>query len=338
MQSFHWSAANGPLYTPSKKARRAFREDYMRLFVTGLALALAVATGPVVAQSPWGADDQIGAANRITDQSVLSASELITTGKTYALGMVIDDTIPAFPPRGLSVTVLQPGQAGGLGNGPTHSSYNDDIFHGWLGIGSQIDGLGHVGRAHEYYNGNKAADFAGPAGLTKLGVENIPPIVTRGVLLDIAGLKGKPVLDAGEVITQEDITNAAAAQNVEIREGDVVLLHTGWLSLITQEPRNPTKYGAGEPGIGPDAATYLSEIGVVAVGADTWGVEAVPFAPGAGVFEVHQILLKDHGVYILENMVTSDLIADDVSEFLFVLGVTRLRGAVQMMVNPIAIR
>ncbi|MBA83827.1 cyclase family protein [Thalassobius sp. S69A] len=303
-----------------------------------LAAITPLLSAPIQAEPRWGPEDQIGAANLVTQASVLAASGLITTGKTYALGMIIDDKIPAYPPRKLGLTIVQPNQIDSKGHGPTMSSYNDDVFSGWLGIGSQIDGLGHVGRSHEYYNGHKGADFAQPGGLTKLGVENIPPIVARGVVLDIAGLKGKPVMDAGEVITPQDIQAAAAAQNVELREGDVVLLHTGWLSLLTGENTDPARYGRGEPGIDPAAAAYLAELGAVAVGADTWGVEAVPFAPGAGVFEAHQVLLKDHGVYILENMVTEELVADGVDEFLFVLGVTRLRGAVQMMINPVAIR
>ncbi len=301
-------------------------------------MAAVFASGMALAGPQWGSDDQIGAANRVTAESVLEASKLITTGKTYALGMVIDDNVPAFPPRGLSLTVLQPRQAGKPGDGPTQASYNDDIFHGWLGIGSQIDGLGHVGRNHEYYNGNMSEDFAHPGGLTKLGVENIPPIVARGVLIDIAKHKGKEILDAGEVITADDIIAAAKAQGTAIGEGDVVILNTGWLSLLSGDTPDPGKYGRGEPGIDPGAATYLAELGVIAVGADTWALEAVPFAPGAGVFEGHQILLKDHGVYILENMVTEELVADGVTEFFFSLGVTRLKGAVQMMINPVAIR
>lgn len=310
----------------------------MKRILAATSLMTLMAFGASADEMAWGDDDQIGAANRITSQSVLSAVQLITTGKTYALGMIIDDKIPAFSPRGMSLTVLQPRQAGTLGDGPTHASYNDDMFNGWLGIGSQIDGLGHVGRAHEYYNGNMSSDFAKPSGLTKLGVENIPPMVARGVLVDIAGYLGVDRLEAGQVITEDLITNAAAAQNVAIQEGDVVIFHTGWLSLLTDDTPDPATYGAGEPGIGPDAARYLAGLGVIAVGADTWGVEAVPFAPGAGVFEAHQVLLKDNGIYILENMVTEELVADKVSEFTFILGVTRLRGAVQMMINPVAIR
>lgn len=309
--------------------------DIARAAALACAAAIACAAPASAGDSPWGPEDQIGAANRITEASVLEAAKLITTGKTYALGMIIDDTIPAYPPRRLALTVLQPNQAGAPAMGPTQSTYNDDILSTWLGIGSQIDGLGHVGTNHEYYNGNKLMDFAGPAGLKKLGVETIPPIVARGVVLDMTG--GADFLPEGTAITAEMVAAAQKAQGVEIREGDVVLLHTGWLSLL-KEGGDPGRYGRGEPGIEPTAARYLAEKGVVAVGADTWGLEAVPFAPGAGVFEVHQILLHQNGIFILENMVTEALVADGVTEFMFNLGVTRIRGAVQMMINPIAIR
>ena len=131
---------------------------------------------------------------------------------------------------------------------------------------------------------------------------------------------------------------AADQQGVEIREGDVVLFHSGWLDLLKEETRDAARYGSVEPGLGKTGAEYLAEIGVVAVGADTWGLEAVPFEEGVGVFEVHQILLTYNGIYILENMVTEELAADGVTEFMFVLGQAKVRGAVQMIINPVAIR
>lgn len=306
-----------------------------------LSAALAGMCVPAMGQdwvkSPWGPDDEAGAANRINAESVMAASKLIKTGKIYSLGMIIDSKIPAYPPRNLSLAILQPNQIDSTGMGPKQSTYNDDIFTGWLGIGSQIDGLGHVGVAHTYYNGNKGKDFAKAGGLTKLGVEKIPPIAARGIVLDMAAFYGQPILDAGKAFTKEDIIAAAKAQSVEIREGDVVLFHTGWMNLLYGDNPEPGKYGPGEPGLGLSGAEYLAEIGVVAIGADTWGVEAVPFPEGTGVFEIHQVLLAHNGIYILENMVTQPLVDDGVKEFMFVLGAARLRGAVQMMINPIAI-
>lgn len=306
---------------------------------TAAAAALFLSAAPAMAQdwteSPWGPDDEIGAANRITPESVKAAASLVTTGKTYPLGIVVDSSTPAFAPRSLSVTILQPNQMGTEGFGPTQMTYNDDIFMGWLGIGPQIDALGHLGIDHVYYNGFEGAEIAKADGMTKLGIEKIPPLVARGVLLDMAKQLGKSPLDEGTPYTREDIQAAEAAQRVEIREGDVVLFHSGWLDVLDSDP---DRYVKAEPGLGKTGAEYLIEKGVVAIGADTWGLEAVPFEEGVGVFEVHQMLLAHNGIYILENMETRELVADGVGEFMFVLGQARLKGAVQMIINPIAIR
>jgi kynurenine formamidase len=310
--------------------------------LTALALGAALLAGPATAQdwtkSKWGPDDEIGAANRITPDSVMQAAKLVKTGKTYNLGIVIDPTTPAFAPRTMSITVLQPNQISTKGLGPTSTTYNDDIFMGWLGIGPQIDGLGHIGIDHVYYNGHKDSDFAKADGLTKLGIEKLPPIVTRGVLLDMAAYYGVDLVKEGTPYTKEDIIGAARKQGVEIREGDVVLFHSGWLNLLDEPNRDAKRYVSTEPGLGKSGAEYLAEIGVVAVGADTWGLEAVPFEDGVGVFEIHQILLPKNGIFILENMDTRELAKDQAYEFMFVLGPTRMRGAVQMMINPTAIR
>ncbi len=305
------------------------------------ALGIACAA-PAAAQdwtnSPYGPDDRIGAANLITPESVAAAAGLVTEGKTYSLGIVVDSSTPAFAPRSLSVAILQPNQIETDGLGPTGMTYNDDIFMGWLGIGPQIDGLGHIGVKHVYYNGLMDRDFAKADGLTELGIEGIPPIVARGVLLDMAKHFGVDLVEEGTPYTKEDIIAAAEAQGVEIRRGDVVLFHSGWLNLLDGETPDHARYVSSEPGLGLSGAEYLAEIGVVAVGADTWGLEAVPFPEGTGVFEVHQVLIPMNGIYILENMETRELVADGVNEFMFVLGAARVKGAVQMIINPIAIR
>ncbi len=311
--------------------------------VLTLGVALCIATAARAqdddwTQSKWGPDDEVGAANLITPESVQAAAGLVTRGKTYPLGLVVDKTTPAFPPRSMSVTVLQPNQITTSGLGDNKFTYNDDIFMGWLGIGPQIDTLAHGGIDHVYYNGNKAADFAKADGVTKLGVEKVPPLVTRGVVLDMAAHFDQNPVAEGTPYTREAIEAAAKAQNVEIRQGDVVLFHSGWLNLLNGENGDRERYVSVEPGLGTGGADYLIEKNVVAVGADTWGLEVVPFEDGVGPFEVHQTLLAKNGVYILENMDTRALVADGVSEFMFVLGAARIKGAVQMIINPIAIR
>lgn len=314
----------------------------MKMIAISAAVAACLATGAAGQEwtnSQWGPDDEIGAANRITPESVLAASQMITTGKTYNLGIVVDSNTPAFSPRSMSVTVLQPNQIDTAGLGTNEMTYNDDMFTGWLGIGPQIDGLGHIGVNHTYYNGFHDSEFAQADGLTKLGIEKLPPIVTRGVLLNMASHYDQEIVDEGTAYTKEDIQVAALAQGVDIREGDTVLFHSGWLDLLDGANPDHARYVSVEPGLGISGAEYLAEIGVVAVGADTWGLEALPFENGAdGVFKVHQILIPQNGIFILENMETRELVADGVTEFMFVLGATRMRGAVQMMINPTAIR
>jgi kynurenine formamidase len=142
------------------------------------------------------------------------------------------------------------------------------------------------------------------------------------------------VVKEGTAFNVAEIEGAAKKQGVDIRQGDVVLFHTGWVSLIGKDDK---RYSAGEPGLGVEGAKYLVGKGVVAIGADTWALEVIPFE-SKNVFEVHQILLPMSGTYILENMNTGPLAADKAYEFLFVLGTPRITGAVQGIINPVAIR
>src|SRR5262245_63302484 len=301
-------------------------------------IALLGSVGAANAQdwtkSKWGPNDEIGAANYMKPELVVKAAQLVKTGKTYALGIPVSSSTPAYPPRSFKVTIVQPGQAGIPGLGPSKTTYNDDMLEGWVGVGSQLDGLGHIGVEHIYYNGNKLLEFADPTGLKKLGVDKIPPMVTRGVLLDMAAHYGTDVVKEGTAFNVKEIEEVAKKQGVEIRQGDVVIFHTGWVGLIGNDNK---RYNSGEPGLGVEGAKYLVGKGVVAIGADNWALEVLPFE-SKNIFEVHQILLPMSGTYILENMNTAALAADKGYEFLFVLGVPRITGAVQGIINPIAIR
>jgi kynurenine formamidase len=293
-------------------------------------------TAPAWHTSKWGATDEIGAANYMTPALTKLAAGLVKTGKVYSLGITVNTTTPAFPPRTCALYVVQPGQTGSTdGLGPTNTTYNDDILNCWNGIGTQLDGLGHIGVRDRYYNGNKWGEMATMGGLKKLGVDKVPPMVARGVLLDMAAYLGVDVVKEGTAFNKAEIDGAAKKQGVEIRQGDVVIFHTGWLSLITKDPK---RFGSVEPGLGREGARHLVSKGVVAIGADTWGLEAIPFEQGAGVFEVHQILLPMNGTYILENVNTAELAKDKAFEFMFVLGQNKYEGAVQSMINPVAIR
>lgn len=286
--------------------------------------------------SRWGADDEIGAANLVTPESVLAASRLVKTGKTYALGITIDSKTPAYPPRSLSLQIVQPGQQEGKRPLPGDLTYNDDVFQGWFGIGPQLDGLGHAGWDGVYFNCNMAKDFANITGVTKLGIEKVPPLVARGVVLDMAGHFGVKHMASGQYITAKDIQAAAKKQGVALRQGDVILFHTGWIDHVL--PTDPKTWGSVEPGLVEDAVEYLAGISPLAVGADTWAVDAIPWPDGQRPFAAHILLLQQEGVYLLENMNTGPLVKDQAWEFMFILGQAKVRGAVQMIINPVAIR
>ena len=286
--------------------------------------------------SRYGAGDTLGALNNLSPEGVLKAVQLVTRGRTYALGGVTGSSTPAYGHRNFHLILYPHADEITPPLGKSHGTSFDDYLATWLGIGTQIDGFAHFGIDHRYYNGVTAAELFSPTGAKKYGTHEIPPIVTRGVVLDmVKQFDAEDHLEAGTPIEESHIKAAAEAQGIAIGSGDVVLLHTGWQQFATSDPQ---RFLAGEPGLDMGGAEYLAGLGVVAVGADNWALDVLPNPDPEQVFPAHGILLAKHGVHILENIQTADLIADGVSEFLFVLGVPRFEGAVQMVINPIAIR
>lgn len=314
------------------------------MLLTGLSMSVAFSTAKAQAEdvwwpSKWGVKDRMGSFNLLTPTRTLAAASLVKTGKSYALGIDSGPTTPAgadLTPRSFALYVVQPGQPLGKTLSKNGFGFNDDVVNAWLGVGTQMDGLGHVGIHNRYYNGVKGEDFITLTGLKEFALHKAPPIATRGVLLDIAAYRKKAFLDAGEVITVADVKGAAKAQSVGIGEGDIVLFNTGWMKAKLQSA--PDLFNHKEPGLGVAAAQYLIDLGVVAMGADTFGLEAAPGEDPDILFPVHQLMLVRHGVYILENIRTEELAADKAWEFLLVIGVPKYIGAVQAIINPIAIR
>ena len=301
--------------------------------IAGVFLAMAAcsqAPAGSEALTPGEPDPELGMATTITPEMTARAARLVTEGKTYALGVVTGpDTVP-WPGRSYGIETFGLGEPMGVNRVTGH----DDKLITHVGIGSQLDGLGHIGRDGVHYGGVRAEEFLTENGLTKFGTENVPPIATRGVMLDMAKHFGVERLAPLQSFGSEDIKAAAEAQGVTIGAGDVVLLHGGWLSMADEDPE---AYIAQQPGINLDGAEYLASLGVVAVGADSAGLETQDFQDGV-LFPVHASLLVDHGIYILETMNTGPLAEDEVYEFFFVLGQPRFAGSVQAVINPVAIR
>lgn len=306
-----------------------------------LALALAGLAAPALAEdeawypSRYGAQDTNGAMNNLSPEGTVAAARLVKTGKVYALGVVTGPDTPVWPGRSYSVAVMGIDDGGGAPIGAGKATGHDDVLMTFVGIGTQLDGFGHIGIDRRHYNGVHARDFYKPDGVTKFGTESILPTATRGVLLDMTRHYKLDVLKPGTAFNRAEIDAAAKAAGVTIRKGDVVLFHTGWMKLAKTDPK---QFIAVQPGLGKDGAEYLAALGVVMIGADTAALEAIPFEDPARPFVVHQTLLTKRGVHILENIDTAALAADGATEFLFVLGQPRFQGTVQAVVNPVAIR
>lgn len=280
--------------------------------------------------SRYGANDEIGAANNLSEETVKNAADLVESGKVYSLAVNLNSSWPATRGRAfhLSVnSVISP-------LGPNMLTGHDDLLISHLALGTSVDGFGHVGINYRYYNGLTEEEVYSPTGLKKLGLHKMPPIVTRGVLLDMAKNAGVTTMKAGTQFNSDEIKTAALNQGVDIGKGDVVLFHTGWMKMLESDPK---RYMSEQPGLGKDGAQYLSDLGVVLVGADTRTLEVQPYADGE-IAPVHQILLARNGVYILEHVKTKDLAADMTYEFMFVMAVPKIEGAVQGMVHPVAIK
>src|SRR6266545_5985499 len=211
-------------------------------------------------QLPWwpsryGRDDQLGSLNEITPAHVVAAARLVREGEVFDLGRILDSNVPRFPGRFWQQTLVSnahlnnqrrpQGTEGGWGKNQVN--WLIELATGTFQIGTQLDGLNHLQIGDRFYNGWRAEEIVEDWGTSKLGIETVPPIVTRGVLADIARYRGVERLAAGEVISVADLEGALRAQDVTIEPGDVLLLHTGWGALWHEDP---ARYTAGEPGIG----------------------------------------------------------------------------------------
>jgi kynurenine formamidase len=285
--------------------------------------------------SPYGAADTLGALNNLSPEGVRRAVALVKQGKVYSLAIPTGPDAPAYGTRRYTAQIEPPPGGDTKPDGTERVTAYDERVTTSMGIGTQLDGLGHLGIDHRYYNGLHADELNTPQGFRKLDFGNRPPIVTRGVVIDMARHFGKPMLAAGQAFNRADVQAAMRAQGITVGKGDVVLFHTGWMGMIATDK---DAYRNTEPGLGEEGARWLADQGVVAIGADTIALEPLPPVDPRRPFVVHQTLLAKKGVHILENIDTRELVKDGVKEFLFVLGQPRFVGTVQVVVNPVAIR
>mgnify|MGYP001263664489 CR=1 FL=1 len=297
---------------------------------------------------------QTGAASRTSEQGpiagvgaddVLAALQLAHTGRIYDLEVERFRGMPLHPahPQIEILTFRSPSgiqnqrdQAWLNENNSENMAFISDLIIGTVHSGTHIDALAHVtvGEDNHWYGGNKASEKLGDWGPLVCDATALPPIVTRGVLLDIPGYKGVDVLGKGEGISADDLQGCAAAQGIDVRPKDAVLVRTGYTSLYPDADRMAEHAG---PGIDSSAARWLVDQGAVAVAGDTEALEQLPCADPNNPHAVHTILLAQNGVYIIEMARMEELAADKVYEFTFIALPLQIRGATGSMIRPIAI-
>jgi kynurenine formamidase len=282
--------------------------------------------------SRWGAGDERGSGNHMTSMSVLRAAGLIRNGEVFELGHMISPTMPFFGSRHLDVTVKRTV----MNPGTNRRGSNEELVSTEIGqIGTQFDGFSHQTIGDSLYNCFKLDDIATRTGFTKLGVEKVGFLMTRGVLIDVAAYKGVEMLTANHEIVVADLEGALKRQNVKLQPGDAVLIHTGWGRLWGKDN---ARYGVASPGIGVAAAEWLAKQNPMLVAADNPSVEISPNPDKSVSLPVHQIMLAVHGIHLLENLNLTDLAAKRVHESAFMLQPLKLQGATGSTVAPVAVR
>ena len=293
----------------------------------------------------WGPDDQAGASNRITPEKIVEAFSLVRQGQVYEVGQVYANGMPLGSGRTYGLKLIP--NVGGVG-GTNRVLYNDEFVAAEIGqVGTQFDGLGHVGGEVTYadgsvhnvfYNGVRADEMNSGGGLRALGVEHVKPIMTRGVLVDLPAYKGVDVLDPGYEVTLDDIRGALVRQGIDessFSAGDAVLFRYGWARYWD----NPDRYNnASLPGIGMEVAAWLVEKQITIVGSDTSLTEVAPSSLEGAAIPVHQELMMKNGIFNIENMTFESLAADEAYEFLFIATPIRFEGATGSPMRPLAVR
>jgi kynurenine formamidase len=292
--------------------------------------------------SRYGPDDQAGALNEITADDVVRAAGLVRTGRVYDLAHVLDENVPAFPGRTfrqfLTTSAHQLNRraraAGPEGLGRNSVNWVVEYVSAPSQMGTHMDGLNHLQIGDRTYNGHRLVDLVEEHGTNRLGIETLPQVVTRGVLLDISTARGVEHLERGYVITPEDAEATLARQGGTVEAGDAVLFHTGWGRSWGVDN---DAYVDGEPGPGTALGAWLVDHRVALVGCDTWSFGPVPPEDPDEPFVVPQTLNVKHGVVVLENLRLAELADSRVSEFMFVVSHAKLRGATGAWVAPLAI-
>jgi kynurenine formamidase len=293
--------------------------------------------GLIHSHSQWGPADQIGAGNLLTVEKRLAALASIRTGRVFDVSHEIFMGAPYMAPNQtpflMSIfgswrdTIKRRRKLGAVNDAGTNLERIEMTAH----VGTHIDALGHFSKGDMLYNGNAAAEVVTDWGLDRLGIEHAPPMITRGLLFDVAG---DSHLASGETVTPDHLERAADAGGFAVEAGDIALIRTGWGRFFGSDN---ARYLDGEPGLDVPAAKWLIDQGVAAIGADNMAVEVLPNPDRRLMMPVHQYALAESGVYLIENLALEELAAQRVHTGCFILLATKIRGATGAPVRPIVL-
>jgi len=282
----------------------------------------------------WGEQDEAGAPNLAGPDQVRRAASLVRSGRVIALAQPLQAATP-IPAHRAPMMHFMGRDGGDYAAGakrPGGFQFAEDTVVLPLHLGTHVDALCHAWCEDLLYNGFPGSSLRSTTGAQRLGVEKLPPLVTRGLLLDLAD--AGPLPD-GTAIGRDALEAACTRAGVVPEAGDAVLLRTGWLEAQDGKPNRLISFDA-EPGLDEAGARWLAEAGVALVGADNFAIEVLPF-PAGKVFPVHQLLLRDHGVPLLEGMRLKPLAEAGAIQFLFMAAPLPLKGATGSPLTPVAV-
>lgn len=295
----------------------------------------------------WGPDDERGTLNYITPDAIVNAAALVKRGAVFSLAIPFNARGPQInQPRRFNpihrMMITGPDCTTGAIPFPGGVGFSDDMVVMPLQCATQWDALSHCFEDGVMYNGYSANEVSS-RGAKRNGIDKVANgIAARGVLLDVARSKGVRWLDPGYGITAGDLERAIAAERVEVRAGDVVLVRTGHISLCKDRGDWGTYAGGDAPGLSFYTADWVHERQIAAVATDTWGMEVRPNEFPNTYQPLHQVFIPNMGLTIGEIFDLDDL-ADDCAndgtyEFFFVAAPLPITGAVGSPINPLAIK
>jgi kynurenine formamidase len=282
--------------------------------------------------SKWGADDQRGSGNHMKPETVMRAVKLIRTGEVFELGRVLRSDMPFSPGRRFQMETKRTT----MNAGTNRRGSNEEIMFTELGqVGVQFDGFAHQTIGDSLYNCHKQDAISTRTGFTKLGMEHIRMLMTRGVLVDVAAFKGVPMLGDAYPITVADLQGALQRQKLTLQPGDAVIINTGWGALWDKDG---ARYLKTNPGLTTAAAEWLAKQDPMLIGADNGPISVTPDPDPQLSNPVHQIALVVNGIHLLENLKLDELAGKQVYEFALIVQPLKIQGATGSTVAPVAVR